>query len=98
MVEGGNEDAEYLAWVMEDGVKKYDTYKTCTVMIYFDGSINVQKSVRGIFALYPRAYIFHGGENVISLLFSDVAKLPTIKARIFFLISWLFLFAAFVWF
>ena len=41
MVEGGKKDAEYLAEVIEDEVKKYDTYKTCTDVFYFDGADNV---------------------------------------------------------
>ena len=32
-------------------------------------------------ALYTSAYVFHGGENVISLFFSDNAKIATIKVR-----------------
>ena len=35
MVEGGNKDAKYLAGFMEDEVKNYDTYKTCTDVFYF---------------------------------------------------------------
>ena len=41
MVEGGKKGAEYVAEVMEDEVKKYDTYKTCTDVFYFDGADNV---------------------------------------------------------
>ena len=60
---------------MEDEVKKYDTYKTCTNVFYFDGAGNLQKIGRRLCALYPRYYVFHGGEHVISLFFSGVAKL-----------------------
>ena len=87
MVEGGNTYAEYLSEVMEDEVKKYDTYKICTDVFYFDGAGNVQKTGKRFCALYPRAYVFHGDEHVIYLLFSGVVKLPPIKVSMFFLIS-----------
>ena len=87
MVEEDNKYDEYLAEVMEDEVKKYDTYKTCTDAFYFDGAGNVQKSGRRLCALYPRIYVFRGVEHVIYLIFFGVAKLPTIKVVVFFLIS-----------
>ena len=61
MVEGGKKDAKYLAEVMEDEVKKYDTYKTCTNVFYFDGAGSLQKNGRRLCSLYPRSYAFHGG-------------------------------------
>ena len=34
-------------------------------------------------AFYPRAYVFHCGEHVISLFFSDIAKIAYIKVRMY---------------
>ena len=56
-------------------------------MFYFDGSGNVQKSGRLLYAFYTRAYVFHGVEHVIYLFFSGVAKLPPINVSMFSLIS-----------
>ena len=67
MVDGGRNDAEYLAEFMEDEVKNYETYKTCTYVFYFDGEGYVQKSGRRFCAFYPSARVFHGDEHVISL-------------------------------
>ena len=86
MVQGVKNDAEYLAEFMEDEVKQYDNYKTCTDVFHFDGADNVQKILRRLCALYPRDYVLHGGEHVISLFFSGVAKLHPIKVSIFSLI------------
>ena len=86
MVEGGKKDAEYLAEVMEDEVKKYDTYKICTYEFYFHGAGIVQKSKRRLCALYPRTYVFHGGEHIISLFFNGVSRLTPIKVSMCFLI------------
>ena len=87
MVEGDNKDAEYLAEVMEYELKNHDTYKKCTDMFYFYGAGNVHKSGKRLCALYPRDYVFHGGKHIISLFFSGVEKLPSIKVSMFLLIS-----------
>ena len=76
---GGKKDAEYLAGVMEVEIEKYDPKRAHTDLFYFDGASNVQKGGLRLCALYPRAYVFHGGEHVISLFFSGVAKIPPIK-------------------
>ena len=61
-----------------------------TNVLYFDGSANVQKCGLRLCALYPRSYVFHGGEHVISLFFSDIANIAPIKvcmyAFIFFVL------------
>ena len=43
MVQGVKNDAEYLAEFMEDEVKQYDNYKTCTDVFHFDVAGKVQK-------------------------------------------------------
>ena len=60
MAAGGKKDAKYLAGVM-------DPERMHTDVFYFDGAANVQKGGLRLCALYPRAYLFHCGEHVISI-------------------------------
>ena len=83
MAEGGKKDALYLAGVMQEEIEKFDKEKKYTDVFYFDGASNVQKAGLRLTALYPRAYVFHGGEHVISFFFSGVANLPPIKVSLF---------------
>ena len=66
---GGNKDAEYLAGVMEEEIVKFDPERMHTNVFYFYGAANLQKGGLRLCLLYPRAYVFHGGEHVISLFF-----------------------------
>ena len=69
MAAGGKKDDEYLAGVMEEDILKFDLEHMHTNVLYFDGAANVQKGGLILCALYPRAYVFHGGKHVISLFF-----------------------------
>ena len=51
------------------------------IFFHFDGAANVQNGGLRLCTLYPRTYIFYGGEDVISLFFSDIAKIAPIKVR-----------------
>ena len=48
-------------------------------MFYFDGASNVQKAGDVLMARFPRSFCFHGGEHVVSLFFSSIAKIKPIK-------------------
>ena len=72
MAAGGKKDAEYLAGVMEEEIVKSDPERMHTDIFYFDGAANVQKGGFRLCELYPRSYVFHGGEHVISLSFSGI--------------------------
>ena len=51
------------------------------MIFWFDGAGNVQKADRSLEAKFPRSYSLHGGEHVISLFFSDIAKIKQIKVN-----------------
>ena len=68
-----------------------------TNVFYFYGAANLQKGGLRLCLLYPRAYVFHGGEHVISLFFSDIAKITPIKLCVCaFIFFCLFLYDSFV--
>jgi hypothetical protein len=50
-----------------------------TDLFFFDGASNVQKAGRILAISCKTAHCLHGAEHVISLFFSDLAKLPQIK-------------------
>ena len=79
MRDGGKKDAGFIAHYMMEFVKLYDPNKMLTDVLFFDGASNVQKGGEILEMEYPRAYALHGGEHVISLFFSDIAKTPKIK-------------------
>ena len=49
-----------------------------------DGASNVQKAGEAISAVFPRCTTIHGAEHLLSLFFSDIAKIPTIKVQFCF--------------
>ena len=53
---------------------EYDPTKICTDLFYFDGALNVQKAGEVLMARFPCSFCFHGGEHVVSLFFSSIAK------------------------
>ena len=78
---GGKKDTKYLDGVMEEEIFKFDPERMYTIFFYFDESANVQNGTLRLWELYPRAYVFHGGKHVISIFFSDIAKIASIKVR-----------------
>ena len=80
---GGKKDATYIAAIFEEKVKEYDPSKENTDLFFFDGASNVQKGGHILCEKYPRAYCLHAGEHVVSLFFSDIAKLGPIKVCAF---------------
>jgi hypothetical protein len=84
MTQGGKKDAVYIASLLEEVILPYDPDRTRTTIFWFDGAGNVQKAGRILEVMFPRAYSLHGGEHVISLFFSDIAKLPQIKVCLCF--------------
>ncbi len=62
-----------------------------TDCFFFDGASNVQTAGAILFARYPRAMCFHGGEHVLSMFFSDLSKCKPIQVRsIFFAVIFYF--------
>jgi len=81
MAEGGKKDASYIADLFEEKVVEYDPQRIYTDVFYFDGASNVQKAGDVLMARFPRSFCFHGGEHVVSLFFSSIAKIKPIKVR-----------------
>ena len=48
-------------------------------IFYFDGASNVQEAGKVLGVKFPRIVTYHGGEHVVALWFSDLAKIPEIK-------------------
>ncbi len=81
MAEGGKKNASYIADLFRDKIEQIDPDGTLLTCVYFDGAKNVQKAGDVITAAYPRAFSFHGGEHVLSLFFSDIARIAQIRVR-----------------
>jgi hypothetical protein len=79
MADGGKKDALYIADMFEEKVIEYDPEKIYTDVFFFDGASNVQKAGEVLMARFPRTFCFHGGEHVVSLFFSSIAKIKPIK-------------------
>jgi hypothetical protein len=79
MAEGGKKDASYIVDMFEEKVMEYDSLKICTDVFYFDEASNVQKAGEVLMARFPHSFCFHGGEHVVSLFFSSIAKIKPIK-------------------
>ena len=82
MEEGGKKDAVNVALLFEDKVADFDPKNQLTDVFFFDGASNVQKAGDLLMAKYPRTFYFHGGEHVVSLFFSSIAKIKPIKVCI----------------
>ena len=52
---------------------------TFTDLFFFDGASNVQKAGQVLMAMFPRTFCFHGGEHVVSLFFTDIARIEPVK-------------------
>jgi hypothetical protein len=82
MQDGGKKDASYIARLFEEEVNKFDPTHSFTDVFFFDGASNVQKAGQILMAKFPRTFCFHGGEHVVSLFFSSIAKIAPIKVLI----------------
>ena len=78
---GGKKDASYISELFLPHMQKLDPEKRVVDLLYFDGASNVQKAGDIICAKYPRATCLQGSEHVVSLFFSDIAKLKPIKVK-----------------
>jgi hypothetical protein len=82
MHSGGKKDATYIASLFDDYIEELDPHSYQLNLIIFDGASNVQKAGRLIEARHPQVSVFHGAEHVVSLFFSDVAKIPFVNSVI----------------
>ena len=79
MLEGGKKDALYIADLFKEKVLEYDPQRIYTDVFYFDGASNVQKASDVLMDRFPWSFNFHGGEQVVSLFFSLIAKMKPVK-------------------
>jgi hypothetical protein len=79
--EGGKKDVRHIAKLFEGKVLEYDPQLLCTDVFYFDGASNVQKAWEILMAKFPCSFCFHGGEHVVSLFFSSIAKIKPVKVH-----------------
>jgi hypothetical protein len=78
---GGKKDAEYIAGVFLPHMMKLDPMKNKFDLFAVDGASNVQTAGQIVNAHFPRITTIHGSEHVVSLVFSDIARIPEIKVR-----------------
>ena len=83
MAEGGKKDAAYISEIFHEKVLEYDPTNTVTDLFYFDGASNVQKAGQVLMAQFPRSFCYLGGEHVVSLFFSDIAKIQPVKVCVY---------------
>jgi hypothetical protein len=76
-----SEDVQYIAKLFEGKVLEYNPQLLCTDVFYFDGASNVQKAGEILMAKFPCFFCFHGGEHVVSLIFSSIAKIKPVKVH-----------------
>ncbi len=74
MEDGGGKDAEYIL--------EFDPSKLYTDSFFLDEAANVQKAGQILCTHFPRTMCFHWGEHVLSLFYSDLSRLGSIKVRI----------------
>ncbi len=79
MVDGGKKEAEFIMEYFSKKVVEFDSTGLFTDCFFFDGVTNIQQAGIILCAKYPRAMSFHGGEYVLSLFFSDLAKIHPIQ-------------------
>ena len=80
--EGGKKDALFIADVFTKLLLDFDREKNRVDIFYFDGASNVQKADDLLGVRFPRTVTYHGGEHVVALWFSDLAKIPEIKVSL----------------
>ena len=56
-----------MSGLTEEDILKFNLERMHANVFYFDVAANVQKGGLRLCALYPRAYLFHCGEHVISI-------------------------------
>jgi hypothetical protein len=87
---GREEDALYIAKLFDKKVMEYDPLKTYTGVFYFDGAFNMQKAGDVLMARFPHSFCFHGGEHLVSLFFSSIAKIKPVKVcRVFVFLGYI---------
>jgi hypothetical protein len=80
MQSAGKKDARYLASLFRPHIDYFEkTYPNSVDYCTMDGAGSVQKAAHVLNARYPRIFVTHGAEHVISLFFQDCFKLPIVN-------------------
>ena len=58
---------------------EYDPKMSLTDLFFFDGASNVQKAGQVLMAKFPCTFCFHGGGHVVSLFFTDIARIAPVR-------------------
>ena len=58
---------------------EYNPNMSLTDIFFFDGASNVQKAGQVLMAKFPCTFCFHGGGHVVSLFFTDIARIAPVR-------------------
>ena len=100
--QAGKKDALFSSDVFSNFLLEFNAEANRVDVFYFDGASNVQKAGKLLGVKFPRIVTYHGGEHVVALWFSDLAKIPEIKVcfTLFllfcFLLKFLYKFSSFL--
>ena len=76
----GKKDARYLASLFRPHIDSFEKkFPNCIDYCTFDGAGSVQKAGHILNARYPRIFVTHGAEHVVSLFFQDCFNLPIVS-------------------
>ena len=79
----GKKDAIFISDIFKGVVQDYDEDGTLVDLFYFDGASNVEKAGKILMVKFPRTFAYHGGEHVVALWFTSLARIPAIKVCLF---------------
>jgi len=79
MAQGGKKDAWFISKVFREEMEKLDPMKDRFDLYIVDGASNVQAAGEIISSYFPRVSTVHGSEHLVSLIFSDIAKIPVVR-------------------
>ncbi len=89
---------QHILWTDFEGKRmryEIDVKRKLTDCFFFNDASNIQTSGAILCTTYPCAMCFHGGEHVLSLIFSYLSKLKPIQVSpLFFACYFQFLFLA----
>jgi hypothetical protein len=82
LARGGKKDAEYIAKQFLPHMRRLDPEKKRICLFIVDGASNVQLAGQVVEAVFPMVSVLHGSEHLLSLFFSDIAKIPAIHVSV----------------
>ncbi len=92
MSDWGEKDATHIMDQFWRKMNEIDQDRKLTDCVFFDGALNFQTAGQILCITYPWAMCFHGGDHVLSLIFSDLSKLKPIMIILYVFYMSLYLF------